>query len=146
VHAEDGNETGGLLLGCDLGVGPGFVVRHCGDPGPNAVRQPAYFSRDLTHSIALAERAGEMDGSVWVGEWHTHLVDLPVPSEYDLLTYRVLLADREVGFPRLLSLIVLAGADGLWSQPRIFAWSVSASSARPLPVAIEDEPRAAGAS
>ena len=26
-HAEDGNETGGLLLGYDLGMSSGFVVR-----------------------------------------------------------------------------------------------------------------------
>jgi len=140
-HAEDGNETGGLLLGCDLGMGPGFVVRHCGDPGPNAVRQPANFARDLAHSTMLAERVAELDGSVWIGEWHTHLAELPMPSAYDLLTYRVLLANREVDFPRLLSLIVLAAEDGGWSPPRIFAWSISTSSARQLPVVIEDDPQ-----
>ena len=133
-HAEDGNETGGLLLGCDLGMGPGFVVQHCGDPGPNAVCQPANFARDLAHSTMLAERAAEIDGSVWIGEWHTHLVELRMPSPYDLLTYRVLLANREVDFPRLLSLIVLAAEDGGWSLPRVFAWSISASAARQLPV------------
>jgi integrative and conjugative element protein (TIGR02256 family) len=140
-RAEDGNETGGLLLGCDLGMGPGFVVRLCGDPGPNAVRQPANFARDLTHSIMLAERAAEIDGSVWIGEWHTHLAELPMPSAYDLLTYRGLLANREVDFPRLLSLIVLAAEDGGWSPPRIFGWSISANSARQLPVVIKDDPQ-----
>ena len=139
--AEDGNETGGLLLGCDLGMGPGFVVRLCGDPGPNAFRQPTNFMRDLAHSTMLAEHAAEIDGSVWIGEWHTHLAELPMPSTYDLLTYRALLADREVGFPRLLSLIVLAAEDGSWSAPRVFAWSISANSVRQLPLVIEDDPQ-----
>jgi integrative and conjugative element protein (TIGR02256 family) len=143
-HAEEGNETGGLLLGFDLGMGPGFVVRSCGNPGPNAVRQPANFARDLAHSTMLAERAAEIDGSVWIGEWHTHLAELPMPSPYDLLTYRLLLQDGEVGFPRLLSLIVLAAEDGGWSAPRVFAWSISASSARQLPIVIEDDPQLPG--
>ena len=64
-----------------------------------------------------------------------------MPSAFDLLTYRVLLANREVGFPRLLSLIVLAAEDGGWSPPRVFAWSISASSARQLPVVIEADPQ-----
>jgi integrative and conjugative element protein (TIGR02256 family) len=140
-HAEDGNETGGLLLGCDLGMGPGFVVRLCGDPGPNAVRQSTNFTRDLAHSAMLAERAAEIDGSVWIGEWHTHPAGLSMPSAYDLLTYRWLLANREVDFPRLLSLIVLAAEDGGWTPPRIFAWSISANSIRQLSIAIEDDPQ-----
>ena len=139
-HASDGNETGGLLLGCDLGMGPGFVVRQCGDPGPNAIRGPVSFTRDLEHARMLAERAAKFDGSVWIGEWHTHLIELPAPSEHDLLTYRTLLHDRTIDFTRLLSLIILPADDGRWSPPRIFAWSVTANSARPLPVIIEDSP------
>lgn len=138
-HSEDGNETGGLLLGSDMGMGPGFVVRVCGDPGPNAIRQPARFTRDLEHSKKLADRAARTDGSVWIGEWHTHLVDLPVPSPYDLVGYRALLADKEIGFTRLLSLIVLAAEDSSWSSAKVFAWSISATSARPLAILIEDD-------
>ena len=94
-QAEDGNETGGLLLGYDMGMGAGFEVRLCGGPGPNAIRQPAHFMRDLGYSTALAERAAETDGSVWIGEWHTHLAELPMPSAFDLVTYRKLLAGQE---------------------------------------------------
>jgi hypothetical protein len=55
--AADGNESGGILLGRDLGMGSGFLVCHCGDPGPGAVRQPTHFQRDLAHARMLAERA-----------------------------------------------------------------------------------------
>lgn len=138
--AADGNETGGILLGCDLGMGQGFEVRHCGDPGPNAVRQPAQFRRDPAHAQKLADRATNLDGSVWIGEWHTHLLEMPIPSALDLMMYRALLLDQELSFPRLLSLIILAGEDDSWSAPRIFAWSVSLGSVRPLPVTVEDCP------
>jgi integrative and conjugative element protein (TIGR02256 family) len=136
-HAADGNETGGLLLGCDRGMGSGFVVQQCGDPGPNALRGPANFQRDLAHARMLAETAAKLDGSVWIGEWHTHLIEMPTPSGLDLSTYRILLRDQELNFLRLLSIIVLPAHDGNWSVPRIFAWSVSPSSARPIPVMIE---------
>jgi integrative and conjugative element protein (TIGR02256 family) len=118
----------------------GFVIRHCGDPGPRAVRQPAHFERDLAHAQKLAEQAADLDGSVWLGEWHTHLLELPVPSQRDLMTYRALLFDAELGFPRILSLIVLSDPGGEWPDPRIFAWSISASSMRSmrsLAVAVE---------
>jgi integrative and conjugative element protein (TIGR02256 family) len=139
-QAADGTETGGVLLGRDGGMGSGFMVRHCGDPGPQAVREPASFRRDLAHAQMLAERVAELDGSVWIGEWHTHLHELPVPSGLDLMTYRGLLNDTEIDFPRFLSLILLYGPDGSWSKPRIFAWSVSASSMRPLAVRAETDP------
>lgn len=138
--AADGNETGGILLGCDLGMGSGFMVRHCGDPGPNAVRRPTHFQRDLGHARMLAGQAAELDGSVWIGEWHTHLLELPIPSLHDLITYRTLLLDQEINFPRLLSLIVLSAEDGTWTTPRIFAWSISATSMRQLLVNVADSP------
>jgi integrative and conjugative element protein (TIGR02256 family) len=134
--SADGNETGGILLGRDLGMGQGFLICHCGGPGPDAVRQPSHFMRDLAHAMELAEQAAVTDGSAWIGEWHTHLVDLPAPSPHDLLTYRKLLLDREIAFPRLLCLVVLPSTDGLWSQPRISGWSISLRSIRPLTIAV----------
>lgn len=142
--ATDGNETGGILLGRDLGMGSGFVVCHCGDPGPGAVRQPAHFQRDLAHARMLAEQAAKLDGSVWIGEWHTHLLELPIPSMHDLMTYRTLLLDPEIAFPRILSLIILSSEDGRWPSSRIFAWSISANSMRPLQVTIENCPKPLG--
>lgn len=136
--AADGNETGGILLGHDLGMGAGFVVRHCGDPGPDAVRQPARFQRDLAHARMLAERAARLDGSVWIGEWHTHLLEIPAPSMRDLNTYRALLLDQEIQFPRILSIIILCDRDSNWPNPRIFAWSITTNSLRPLPVSVKN--------
>ena len=52
--AADGRETGGILLGTDHGLAWPVIVRHCGDPGPDAIRRPAYFRRDLSHAAAVA--------------------------------------------------------------------------------------------
>jgi integrative and conjugative element protein (TIGR02256 family) len=132
--AADGRETGGIVLGHDDGLAGDVHVRHCGDAGPAAVRRPDRFSRDVGHAQRLADAAAARDGSAWIGEWHTHLVDLPAPSATDLRTYRDLLDDPETALTRVLSLIVLPGRPRGWSTPVLFAWSFTGSVLRRLPV------------
>lgn len=132
--SADGRETGGIILGRDRGLGGDLHVLHCGDPGPAAVRRSSRFSRDVTHAQRLADAAAATDGSMWIGEWHTHLVDLPAPSEADLHTYRQLLDDPDTQLSRLLALIVLAAAG---EQLAVFAWSFTGSVLRQLPVVLE---------
>lgn len=133
-EAEDGSETGGIVLGFDGGLAGDFTVLHCGDAGPNAVRRRDYFLRDVAHAQALAETAAIQDGSVWIGEWHTHLVDLNRPSDTDLRTYRRLLDDPEVAFTRVLSLIVLRHPVHGWERPLLHAWSFTGTLLRGLPI------------
>ena len=134
--ASDGLETGGILLGTDQVLGGQILVRHCGGPGPAAVRRRNYFRRDLAHAAALAEDAAKADGSAWIGEWHTHGIDMPEPSTRDLRTYRALLNDPELGFARVLSVVVLADPDpdAGWKAPRLHAWSFTGTVLRRLPI------------
>jgi integrative and conjugative element protein (TIGR02256 family) len=108
--ADHTTETGGILLGHhthDI-----VTVHHAGTPGPAAVRTPNYFLRDLTHAQALADGAFASDGSVWVGEWHTHPTSRPIPSARDAATYRQLLNDPELGFHSVIAVIFAPRADG----------------------------------
>jgi integrative and conjugative element protein (TIGR02256 family) len=134
--ADDGLETGGILLGADEGLAAPIVVRHCGGPGPTADRRRNFFRRDLAHATALATDAAASDGSAWIGEWHTHLTDMPEPSGCDLLTYQALLDDPELAFARILSVVVLADPDHGWLTPTLHAWSFSGSVLRRLSVEI----------
>src|SRR4051812_24966041 len=68
--SRDGRETGGILLGHDEGTQ--LYVTVAGDPGVGAVRSADRFLRDLEHARLLADAAYQRDGSVWIGEWHTH--------------------------------------------------------------------------
>ena len=97
--AGDGLETGGILLGHDGGLARPITVTACGGPGPLVIRRRSYFRRDLGHASALAEQAVTVDGSAWIGEWHTHDTAMPEPSDRDLRTYRRLLDDPELAFP-----------------------------------------------
>lgn len=100
----DGLETGGILLGQDSGAI--ISILHAGDPGSRALRGPLSFVRDLDHARRLAAYAWDLDGSQWVGEWHTHVNAAPVPSDVDLESYHRHLCDRELQFRRFVSIIV----------------------------------------
>jgi integrative and conjugative element protein (TIGR02256 family) len=128
--AGDGLETGGILLGTDNGLTQPVVVRHCGDPGPAAIRRRTYFRRDLEHARTVAADAAPEDGSVWIGEWHTHSIAMPEPSGRDLRTYEKLLDDPQLGFARILAVIVLAGPGADWHTPALHAWSFTGSVLR----------------
>src|SRR6266487_1296632 len=134
--SEDGLETGGILLGDDHGLAGPILVRHCGGPGPGAIRRSAFFRRDTDYAAALAAEAAATDGSAWIGEWHIHGVALPEPSGRDLRTYRKLLEDPELAFARFLALIVTAGRELGWRMPLVHAWSFTGNVLRRLDMRI----------
>jgi integrative and conjugative element protein (TIGR02256 family) len=123
--SADGRETGGILLGTD--DGDNVEVRHAGGPGPDAVRSTMGFRRDLIHAQQLALDAWATDGSVWVGEWHTHPRSPVHPSDTDLATYRRFLDDPALGFHRLCAIIVATPAPLEWGRLIMGAWLITRS-------------------
>ncbi|MGW5744994.1 Mov34/MPN/PAD-1 family protein [Amycolatopsis sp. NPDC003861] len=127
--STDGLETGGILLGT---AEPGaIVVRHAGRPGPDAIRRPDFFQRDLQHAQTLANQAFALDRSIWIGEWHTHLYTPPRPSARDLATYQTLLGDPELAFDYIVA-IILDDDTGDWHTPQLTAWIVTPTDAFPV--------------
>ncbi|WP_280403775.1 hypothetical protein [Nocardia brasiliensis] len=55
ISISDGKEIGGILLG-GCGVDGSVRVRFAGTPGPQAIRRPTFFVRDLEHTRVYAER------------------------------------------------------------------------------------------
>jgi integrative and conjugative element protein (TIGR02256 family) len=121
----DGRETGGILLGHDPTADGGIEVTIAGDPGPAANRRSNGFTRDLAHAQRLADEAYAHDGSVWVGEWHTHPMGPPTPSSDDMTTYRNLFARDELDFERIVSFIVTPSPAGGWHQPLLWSWLIT---------------------
>lgn len=140
---HDGRETGGILLGA-LGPDGTAHVRHAGDPGPAAVRTPVYFLRDRAHAQQLADTAFERDGSIWIGEWHTHPATEPVPSTRDIETYQMLLADPELEFSVIIAIILgrlpLAPTPGL----SMMAWACTADNISTAPADVSQAVAAKG--
>ncbi|MGW6489329.1 Mov34/MPN/PAD-1 family protein [Streptomyces sp. NPDC055056] len=129
--ADHTTETGGILLGHH--AHDTVTVHHAGTPGPAAVRTPTYFLRDLAHAQALADRAFAADGSIWVGEWHTHPTGKPVPSARDTATYRQLLGDPELGFHSVVA-IILARHENCWVGA---AWAARHDGIMPVELRVD---------
>jgi integrative and conjugative element protein (TIGR02256 family) len=138
--SADGLETGGILLG--MAELDAIVVRHAGSPGPNAVRRPDFFQRDLQHAQSFADQTFALDHSIWVGEWHTHLHAPPRPSIRDLTTYQTLLSDPELAFDYFIAFILADNMDD-WHTPQFTAWIVTSANVRavlaPRLTTIEDD-------
>lgn len=120
--AADGREIGGILLGRGPEADGTVHVEQAGDPGPNAIRRPDFFLRDLEHARALADEAWDRSEAVWVGEWHTHLKASGHPSEADLRTYYRLLSATDLEFEVFVSIIALPGPEGDWNEPELWPW------------------------
>src|SRR6266540_765253 len=134
VAAADGHETGGILLGSDDGTV--IEVRQAGGPGPHADRRASGFRRDLAHAQELALAAWAADGSVWVGEWHTHPRGPARPSATDLATYGGFLTDPTLGFRRFCAIIVTPAKGDDWRRMRMMAWLVTLDGARAVPLEV----------
>lgn len=121
-ESEDGNETGGILLG----FGPdedGIVhVVLAGDAGPRAQRRPGFFLRDLEHARAIAQRAWDESRAIWIGEWHTHPMGGNTPSPVDLGTYVRLLGASALEFEVFVSIIVTPDPQHGWAEPKLWPW------------------------
>jgi integrative and conjugative element protein (TIGR02256 family) len=125
--SADGTETGGIVLGHDRDGE--LLVTVVGGPGPAALRTPNRFKRDLAHAQALADDAYDRDGSVWIGEWHTHPKGPATPSAVDLNTYATHLADPTLEFSRFLSIIVLPCDEHGWQHVSAVAWVMEGDTA-----------------
>ncbi|WP_425560561.1 Mov34/MPN/PAD-1 family protein [Microbacterium natoriense] len=102
----DGAETGGILLGSASSDDSEVFVQHAGGPGPDALRAPTRFDRDLHYAQRLADHAWHVDGSQWIGEWHTHPTGSMRPSDRDLASYYAHLSDAELRFRQFVCVIV----------------------------------------
>ena len=137
-RSADGRETGGILLGHDASDDHPLRVTVAGEPGPGAKRSAFRFLRDLDHSRRLADEAYERDGSVWVGEWHTHPKGPSRPSRRDLHTYRQLLSEVELGFERFAAIIVTIDGDRYQSELHGWTFRIAPDARGQLLLAMTD--------
>ncbi len=127
ARSADGTETGGVLLGFEDPDGVHHWVTQAGGPGPNAVRSAVRFVRDLDHARALAAAAYEVDGSLWIGDWHTHPGGPAMLSSIDLNSYRNVLASSDMD--SFLAILLLPGTEG-WTEPWVAGWKVTPEEVR----------------
>jgi integrative and conjugative element protein (TIGR02256 family) len=99
-------ETGGILMGRFDSAGA-ISVTHASGPGPNAVHEPAFFLRDTAYCAGVLREHYERSGADYVGEWHTHVDGLRVPSPGDLLTLAGIMHDPDYDFQYFAMLLAV---------------------------------------
>jgi integrative and conjugative element protein (TIGR02256 family) len=134
--SADGRETGGILLGLDPAAEGTIEVATAGGPGPAPDRRSDSFTRDLADAQRLADEAYARDGSVWLGEWHTHPTGPPTPGSQDMATYWRLLEDDKLDFERIVSLIVTPHRADAWQQPLLWSWLITPATVHAVHVII----------
>lgn len=100
-----GKETGGILIG--FHAGKDIRVVKASDAGPNAQRSSCGFLRDTRYCQAMLDQEHAGSGADYVGEWHTHVIDLPRPSEGDLLTLARIILDPDYNFPSFSMILAI---------------------------------------
>ncbi|MGC4989853.1 Mov34/MPN/PAD-1 family protein [Nocardia salmonicida] len=130
-QSRDGLETGGVLLGTDHNGD--ILITSAGTPGPKARRASQSFDRDLDHVNQLATAAWQSDGSLWIGEWHTHPSGDLLPSELDLTSYLRHVHDPELHLDRFVAIIVGLAAQ---REVRMQTWIITKTHVLPASLLI----------
>lgn len=104
-QGEKAREAGGIMLGYVRGEH--LEVVEVTEPTILDRRFKFFFERmPYLHKRRAAKRWQESGGLIrYIGEWHTHPQDIPIPSHVDLKEWQILAADRYDGRP-LLAVIV----------------------------------------
>jgi integrative and conjugative element protein (TIGR02256 family) len=99
-------ETGGILMG-RIESATEIHVTHASGPGPNAIHEPAFFLRDTAHCAVVLREHYDRHGVDYVGEWHSHVDPLRVPSPGDLLTLAGIMSDPDYDFEAFSMLLAV---------------------------------------
>lgn len=103
-------ETGGILIGSRSNDGA-ILVTHATPPGPEALHNEVFFKRDVVFQQAALNKIYRRYGVQYLGEWHKHPRNLPVPSGGDFQGVRELLDDPDYGVNDLLFPIIICESD-----------------------------------
>jgi integrative and conjugative element protein (TIGR02256 family) len=99
-------ETGGILMG-PAGSATEIRVTHASGPGPNAVHTPTYFLRDTEYCGCVLREHYDKFGVDYIGEWHSHVDLLRVPSPGDILTLAGIMHDPDYDFQYFVMLLAV---------------------------------------
>ncbi len=124
-------EAGGVLLGRLVAGTDDVVIDLATDPSPKDRRGRFFFFRLRRHAQESITEAWVRSGgtSVYLGEWHTHPEDDPVPSSVDVANWQKIV--RAATFEQSFLLFLIAGRRN-W-----IVWELAVGSDRPQPLGTE---------
>lgn len=104
VISSTSKETGGILVGRN--IGKDIHITDASDPGPNAQQTETHFLRDTAYCRDFLARCYNDSGVDYVGEWHSHVVDLRRLSAGDINTLIGILIDPDYDFVSFVILLI----------------------------------------
>lgn len=121
AYASPGLETGGVIGGRNSDRSRYLVISRASEPGPNAVRERAFFSRDTEYCQKIIDSwaeqsAGDID---YLGEWHKHEQANPVPSALDIRTMSEIA--KSENYHISVPILLIIGSDNSSRSLRAFA-------------------------
>ncbi len=119
-------ETGGILIGRI--EGDKAIIERATGPGPKAVKTATRFERDIEFAQSELDAAtASSHTSVYLGEWHSHLVASPKPSPRDVLSMQDIAESRN--YATDCPVMVICGFDQKAATiAEINAWAFPVSS------------------
>jgi integrative and conjugative element protein (TIGR02256 family) len=105
IQKEHDMEAGGILLGHVRGRH--LEVLEVTVPTPNDQRLKYYFERLLYGHQRIAEQRWRDSNRLirYLGEWHTHPEDIPIPSGLDISEWQKLAKNRRDGRAMLATIV-----------------------------------------
>jgi integrative and conjugative element protein (TIGR02256 family) len=98
-------ETGGILIGHH--IGSNIAVTRATDAGPNAHASETRFVRDTEYCQQILNQEFATSGADYIGEWHSHVVDIHGPSHGDLETLGGIMLDPDYDFPTFAMVLAI---------------------------------------
>jgi integrative and conjugative element protein (TIGR02256 family) len=109
------NESGGMLIGSILKRGDVIEINDITHPVSGDTATITTFKRSDLHNNILKKKWEESSYTkMYIGEWHTHPQDVPMPSLTDQENWKKLLMKAKTESPILLFIIVGKKSNKIW--------------------------------
>lgn len=113
---ENQKEYCGVLLGREIIKTSDIIIDIITEPSPRDIQKKFYFFRDNKyHQKKIIEVWKKSEGTCnYLGEWHTHLEDIPTPSPTDVKEWKKALKKFKFDGNELFFIIVGLKEISVW--------------------------------
>jgi len=108
IQGIGGNESGGILVGGFIPTENKYVITDASVPCSKDESGPTYFIRNRENAQKIIDKIWiDSKGTInYLGEWHTHGCEMPMPSNTDKRLLQMILRDRSNVWNEVFMLIV----------------------------------------
>lgn len=111
----------GVLLGREIVNTLNIIIDKITEPSEDDIQKKFYFFRDSKyHQRKIVNEWKKSDGTCnYLGEWHTHLEDVPIPSPTDIKEWKKALKKFKFDGNELFFIIIGTKEIGIWEGNKI---------------------------